>query len=280
MKLSVYRRTALLGLFALLAGPCGLAQKPVAAPEDPRATQFKQLAAQVVEQRRSGAEESEELQEKALKLLDALVLDQLNRTGPPDLAATNQGFAAALARPGAIGESYELVRLSALPGGEVAYALVANFSLSGPSAIRLYTPSAEGYQFAARIDHWEFPDYFDEYAELVPISAADILFVTVNGRTDEQRTGTFAAWHYSDGHFAAVWTTDILEQSSYENLADGFHLAYCSQDDEQNPRVCKRVMRQRYQWDGFAWRRMEQLESDAPKPTPPTKSPPPPKPQP
>lgn len=276
MRLPAQHRAVLLGLIALLAAPNCLAQKPSAPPDESRAVEFKKLAAQVVEQRRNGAEESEELQQKALKLLDALVLEQLNRTGPLDLAATNQGLATTLARPGAVGESYELVRVGARPSGEVFYALVANFSLSGPSAIRYYTPSPEGFHFAAHIDHWEFPDYFDEYVELVPIAAADILFVTVNGRTDERRTGAFAAWRFADGHFTAVWTTDILEQSSYENLADGFRLTYCSQDDEANPRACKRIMRQRFQWDGFAWRRVEQLESDVPKPAPPAKTAPPP----
>jgi hypothetical protein len=27
-------------------------------------------------------------------------------------------------------------------------------------------------------------------------------------------------------------------------------------------------MRERYQWDGFSWRRVEHVESDAPKPPP------------
>lgn len=273
MRTPVYRRAALLALLSMLFVLAVRAQQPPATPEDPRIAEFKQLAAQVVERRRTGAEESEELQEKTLKLLDAMVLEQLNRPGTLDLAAVNQRLASSLARPGAVGESYELVRLGATPSGEVSCALVVNFSMSGPSAIRFYPASPQGYRLAARIDRWEFPDYFDEYVDLVPIKAFDILFVTVNGRTDELRTGTFAAWRFSEDRFSAVWTTDILERSSYEDRPDGFQLMYCSQTDEQNPRLCRRMMRERYQWDGFAWRRVEQQESDAPKPAPP---PPPP----
>jgi len=271
MRANAHRRAARFVLLTLLAAPLARAQQPPTAPEDSRPAEFKKLAAQVVERRRAGVDESEDLQEKTLKLLDELVAEQLNRTGPRDLAAINQRLAATLARPGAIGESYELVRLGAHANGEVFCALVVNFSLSGPSAIRYFPPFPQGYRFAARIDRWEFPDYFDEYVELVPITASDIVFVTVNGRTDELLTGTFAAWRFSDGRFTAVWTTDILERSSYEVRPDGFHLSFCSQNDEQNPRLCRRMMKERYQWDGFAWRRSERQESDAPKPPPPTR---------
>ena len=270
MRSPAHRRAVWFMFLALLAAPFARAQQPPTAPEDPRPAEFKKLAEQVVELRRAGVDESEELQEKTLKLLDEIVAEQLNRTGPRDLTAINQRLAATLARPGAIGESYELVRLGAKANGEVYYALAVNFSLSGPSAIRYFPPSPQGYQFAGRIDRWEFPDYFDEYVELVPITASDIVFVTVNGRTDELCTGTFAAWRFADGRFTAVWTTDILERSSYEVRPDGFHLSYCSQNDEENPRLCRRMMQERYQWDGFAWRRSERQESDAPKPPPPS----------
>jgi hypothetical protein len=275
MTLPVHRRAALLALLTLLIAPVSRAQQTpaTAATEDPRLAEFKQLAALVVELRRTGADESEELQEKTLKILDSFALEQLNRSGPRDLAAINQHFAATLKRPGAVGEGYELVQLGANAKGEVSYALVVNFSLSGPSAIRFYSPSAQGYHFAARIDRWEFPDYFDEYAELLPIAVSDIVFVTVNGRTDELRTGTFAAWHFTDGRFTAVWTSDILEGSAYELRPDGFHLSFCSQSDEQNPRLCQRITRERFQWDGFAWRSMEHQESAAPKPEPPPQPP-------
>jgi len=271
MRGNAHRRGARLLFLALLAASLARAQQPPTAPEDPRPAEFKKLAARVVELRRAGVDESEELQEKTLKLLDELVAEQLNRTSLRDLAAINQRLAATLARPGAIGESYELVRLGAKANGEVYYALAVNFSMSGPSAIRYFPPSPQGYRFAARIDRWEFPDYFDEYVELVPMTASDIVFVTVNGRTDELRTGTFAAWRFAEGRFTAVWTTDILERSSYEVRPDGFHLSFCSLNDEQNPRLCRRMMQERYQWDGFMWRRTERQESDVPKPTPPNR---------
>ena len=268
MRIAVHRCALLCTLAAVLCAPAVRAQQPPTAPVDPRAAEFKQLAAQVVERRRTGVEESEELQEKTLKLLDAIVLEQLNRPGPSDITAINKNLAASLATPGAVGESYELAPVGATPKGESSYALLVNFSQSGPSAIRYYPPGPQGYRLAGRIDRWEFPDYFDEYAELLPIKASDTIFVTVNGRTDELRTGTFTAWRFLEGRFTPVWTSDILERSSYELRPDGFQLSYCSQTDEQNPRLCRRMMRERYQWDGLAWRRVEQQETDAPKPPP------------
>ncbi len=269
MNVLFHRRALLLASLVILFVSSARTQQPAAVPEDPRVTEFRQLAAQVAERRRTGADETEDLQEKALKLLDSIVLEQLNHTGTPDLTAINQRLSASLVRPGAVGESYELVRVGVTTKPEISCALAVNFSMSGPSAIRFYPASPQGYRLAARIDRWEFPDYFDDYLELVPIKVSDIVFVTVNGRTDELRTGTFAAWRFAEGRFNAVWTTDILERSAYEDRPDGFQLAYCSQTDEEHPRLCRRVMRERYQWDGMAWRRVEQQESDAPKPAPP-----------
>jgi hypothetical protein len=268
MSERIHRRAVLLIFAVLVCAPSARAQQQPAAPEDPRVAEFKQLAAQVVERRRTGADESEERQEKTLKLLDAIVLEQLNKPGAPDLAAINQRLAATLVRPGAVGESYELVRVGAESNEGISCVLVVNFSMSGPSAIRFYPASPQGYRFAARIDCWEFPDYFDDYVELVAVKTSDVVFVTVNGRTDELRTGTFAAWRFADGRFTALWTTDILERSSYEDRPDGFQLTYCSQTDEERPRLCRRMMRERYRWDGMAWRRVERQESDAPTPKP------------
>jgi hypothetical protein len=271
MSLRPHRRAALL-VVLLLSSIFAQAQQPPVAQKDPRVAEFKQLAAQLVERRRTGADESEDSQEKTLKLLDAIVLEELNKAGPPDLAAINQHLAASLVRPGAVGESYELVRVGAAEG-EISCVLAVIFSMSGPSAVRFYPASAQGYRLAARIDRWEFPDYFDEYVELVPVKASSIIFVTVNGRTDELRTGTFAAWRFAEGRFTVLWSTDILERSSYEARPDGFQLTYCSQADENKPRLCRKVMRERYVWDGMAWRRVEQQESDAPKPAPPPRVP-------
>jgi len=244
-----------------------VAQQP-APPADTHAAEFKRRAAELVERRRSGLDESEEAQERVLKLLDSIVLEQLNRPGTPDLAAINQRLAESLAADGALGARYELVRLGATHTGIAHFALVVNFSLSGPSAVRYYPPSDQGYHLAARIDRWEFPEYFDEYLELVPIPASEVIFVTVNGRTDELRSGTFAAWRFREGRFSAVWTTDILERSSFELRPAGFQISYCSQTDEENPRMCRRMRRELYQWLGVQWRRVEQEEIGAPKPPP------------
>ena len=276
MKHLLDPRIAVFALLALLSVFAARAQEPPAVPEDPRAAEFKSQAAQLAERRRTGADESEEAQEKTLKLLDAIVLEQLNKPGKLDLAAVNQRLAASLVRAGAVGESYELKRVGPADGPEISCALVVNISMSGPSAIRFYPASPQGYRLAARIDRWEFPDYFDEYVELLPVKTNDVVLVTVNGRTDELRSGTFAAWRLADGKFNALWTTDILERSSYEVRPDGFQLSYCSQNDEEKPRVCRRMMRERYVWDGFNWRRVEQQETDAPPPpaAPPPRKPP------
>jgi hypothetical protein len=253
------------GLLILFCAADLSAQQAPPAP-DPRVADFKKLSAQIVDQRKNGLDEKEDVQEQALKLLDAFVLEQLNRPGTADLAAINQRLASLRSGAESVGERFELVRLGATLTGAVYYALVVNFSLSGPSAVRFFPPSDSGYRLAAKIDRWEQPDYFDEYLELVPYPASDVVFVTVNGRTDELRSGTFAAWRFTEGHFVSLWSTDILERSAYELRPDGFHLSFCSQNDEKDPRICRKITRERYVWDSFSWRRVERQESDAPQP--------------
>src|SRR5712691_638837 len=67
----------------------------------------------------------------------------------PDREALNKRLAAMATQQPPVGESYRVLRL----GGQPApYALVINFGLGGPSAVRLYTSGSGRYGLAARID--------------------------------------------------------------------------------------------------------------------------------
>ncbi len=225
-------------------------------------SEFARLAVRLVQQRLGGAEESEKLQEQALAILDGMALQTLNAPGDPNLEALNQRLAALVTQQPPVGENYGVVRLD---GNPAAYALVANFGLGGPSAVRLYRGLAGRYALAARIDRFTQKDFFDEYLELVPIAAPVTLFVTVTGRTDELQTGAFVLWRFDGDRVKALWASDILPQSSYESRSDGFRLTYCAETDEDNPRVCRRMTRDRYVWDGAAWKRAEQTSLPVPK---------------
>ncbi len=229
-------------------------QKPVAT--------FRRLAEQLAEERLGGAEGSEARQEQALGILDRMVLETLNGASAPELDALNQRLAALVTQQPPVGEGYRVVRLN---GSPAVYALAANFGLAGPSAVRLYRSAAGRYALAARIDRFAQKDFFDEYLELAPVTAPQVLFVTVAGRTDDLQTGAFTAWLFDGERLKAVWSSEILQQSSYESRPDGFRLTYCAETDETNPRVCQRMVRDRYVWDGGAWKRVEQTPLPVPK---------------
>ena len=236
---------------------------PPAAETQKPESEFARLALRLAQLRLAGAEESEKPQEQALGILDSMALGTLNAPGgEPDLVALNQRLAGLVTQQPPVGENYRVVRLG---GSPAAYALVANFGLGGPSAVRLYRGVAGRYALAARIDRFAQKDFFDEYLELVLIAAPVTLFVTVTGRTDELQTGAFTLWRFEGDRVQVVWASDILPQSSYESRADGFRLTYCAETDEDNPRVCRRMARDRYAWDGAAWRRVEQTALPVPK---------------
>lgn len=224
-------------------------------------SEFGRLALRLAQQRLAGAEENEKLQEQALAILDSMALGTLNAPGAPNLEALNQRLASLVTQQPSVGENYRVVRLGGPPA---AYALSANLGLSGPSAVRLYGAAAGRYALAARIDRFAQKDFFDEYLELVPVTAPVTLFITVTGRTDDLQTGAFTAWRFDGDRVRAEWSSDILQQSSYESLPDGFHITYCAQTDEDNPRVCRRMTRDRYVWDA-AWKRVEQTPVPVPK---------------
>ena len=263
-----------LAFLSLFAAPRVRAQNPpapapgpisAAAPSGAAAeAEFKKLVAEVIGRRSNGSERSEGTsseEQAALGILDGFVLDALNAGDELKLEALNQRLASLVTQNPPVGQGYVVLRLG---GSPPIVALAANFGSSGPSAARFYVHGPEKYRMAARIDPAVRPDYFDDYLQILPMPelarAADVVFVTVTGRTDEFATGVFAAWRLSGDRLQEIWVTDLLPRSSYEIRSDGFQLTYCAEPDEDRPSVCGRMTRERYVWDGSAWKRAEQVD--------------------
>ena len=144
--------------------------------------------------------------------------------------------------------------------------MAVNFGLGGPAAIRIYSGVAGHYSLTARIDHFVQKDFYDSDIEIVPVSLADLVFVTVGGRTDDLSTGMFSAWRF-DGHRAVpLWSSDLLQESNYEADGNGFHLTYCGQPDEEHPAQCLKMTRDLYRYQNGEWKRMETVDLPAVKP--------------
>jgi hypothetical protein len=216
--------------------------------------EFKKLAAELSTARLDGAPESESSQGMALDILDKLAATVLNSPAAPDLDAANRQMAGLVSHVPSVGENYRLVRLG---GSSTAYALVVNFGLSGPAAVRIYSNTSGHYALAAKIDHFVEKDFFDSDIELIPVSTADPVFVIVAGRTDDLATGMFTAWRFDGRHAVPLWSSDLLQQSSYEADADGFHLTYCSEPDEDHPSLCRKMTRELYRLQAGEWKRLE-----------------------
>lgn len=247
-----------IGAFAALAIACVLlaAQGAPAAgqaAQDSNIATFAKLAAQLTSARDNGDTESETTQEQALQILDRAALAQLNSAGP-NLDALNMQLAAFVIHQPPVGEGYILVRLGGTPAG---YALLANFGLGGPSAIRLYSGAPGHISLAARIDRYAQKDLFDDYMEIVPIAGSEPVFVTVAGRTDEMQTGVFSAWRFDGSRVQALWTSDILENSSYQSAPNGFLLTYCADADSSDTGACAIMRRDRFVWQDGMWKRAE-----------------------
>ncbi len=227
MALVLLLGTSFCGPVVAAASPRLPAQTAAKAPE----AAFGVLAAQITGDRTEGGAESVVLEEQALEILDRAALEQLNGGQPggsagPNLDQVNQRLAAFVTHQPPVGEAYRAVRLA---GNPAAYVLIADFGLSGPSAIRLYAGAPGELALVARIDRATQKDFVDDYMELVPLPGPAAVFVTAAGRTDDLQTGIFTAWYF-DGHaISAVWTSDILERSSYEAAADGFFFIYFSE---------------------------------------------------
>ena len=216
--------------------------------------EFKKLAAQLSTARLDGAAESEASQEMALGILDGFASSVLSSSASPDLDAANRRMAELVSHVPPVGENYRLVRLG---GTSAAYALVVNFGLGGPAAVRIYSNVNGRYALAARIDHFVEKDFFDSDIELVPVSTSEPAFIIVAGRTDDLATGMFTAWRFDGRRAVSLWSSDLLQQSSYETDGDGFHLTYCSEPDEDHPAQCPKMTRDLYRLQAGEWKRIE-----------------------
>lgn len=227
--------------------------------------EFKRLAAQLSRARLDGAAESEASQEKALGILDGIACSALGSSTSPDLDAANRRMAELVSHVPPVGENYRLLRLG---GNPAAYAMIVNLGLGGPAAVRIYSKASGRYALSARIDRFVEKDFFDSDIELIPMSTAEPVFVIVAGRTDDLATGMFSAWRFEGSRAAPLWSSDLLQQSSYEAAGDGFHLTYCSQTDEDHPSQCLKMTRDLYRLEASEWKRMGTEDLGAVKATP------------
>jgi len=110
-------------------------------------------------------------------------------------------------------------------------------------------------------------DFLDSDLELAPVSSSEPVFVTISGRTDDLSTGLFSAWKFDGNRIINLWNSDLLQQSNYEADGAGFHLAYCSEEDEDHPSQCLKMSRDLYRFQDEEWKRIETVESPLPIPT-------------
>jgi hypothetical protein len=230
------------------------------------AAEFKRISEELSGARLGGGDENESQLKKALAYLDSIAVSVLNVPASPDLDVANARLAKLASHTPPVGENYRLVKLG---GSPAVYAMVINFGLGGPAAVRIYAGGAGHYDLAAKVDHLVQKDFFDSDLELVPVSTTEAVFVTVSGRTDDLSTGLFSAWQYDGHRLVALWNSDLLQQSSYEADETGFHLAYCSQVDDDRPSQCLKMSRDLYRFQGGEWKRIE--SADLPQPKPATK---------
>jgi hypothetical protein len=246
--------------FALLLFGFSLSSQKSPADAD---QDFKRMAVQLSEARLGGAPESEALQEKALKFLDGLACDALSSAGAAELDRINERLARLVSHDPPVGENYVLVRLG---GSPTAYALVANFGLGGPAAMRIYTGIGGRCALAAKIDRFVQQDFFDSDIELIPVSTAEEVFVIAAGRTDDLATGIFSAWRFDGRRAVMLWSSDLLQQSSYQADAGGFHLTYCSEPDDDHPARCPKMAKDLYRLEAGEWKRVESISLGAYQP--------------
>jgi hypothetical protein len=225
--------------------------------------EFKRISEELSAARLSGGDENEAQMEKALAFLDSIAVSDLNIPAGPNLDGANRDVAKLTSHTPPVGENYRLVKLGGTPA---AYAMVINFGLGGPAAVRIYAGGAGHYALAAKIDHFAQKDFFDSDLELAPVSNSEPVFVTISGRTDDLSTGMFSAWKFDGRGVVALWNSDLLQQSSYEADEMGFRLAYCSQVDDDRPSQCLKMSRDLYRFQAGEWKRIE--TADLPLPTP------------
>lgn len=224
--------------------------------------EFKRAAEELSSSRLGGGNENKGQFDKALGYLDFTAISALNAASSPDLDVTNRRLAALVSQTSPVGENYRLLKIG---GSPAVYAMAINFGLGGPAAVRIYAGGAGHYSLAAQIDHYAQKDFLDSDIELVSVSPADLVFVTVSGRTDDLSTGAFTAWQFNGRNVNALWNSDLLQQSSYEVEEAGFQIAYCSQVDDDRPSQCLKMSRDLYRFDTGQWKRVETTELPSPK---------------
>ena len=252
---------ALSGL-VIFGAAAGALRSPAQAGSD-SAAEFKRISGELSAARLSGGDENEALMEKALAYLDSIAVSALNVPAGPNLDGANRGLAGLVSRIPPVGENYRLVKLGGAPP---VYALLVNFGLGGPAAVRIYAGSPGNYALAGRIDRFVRKDFLDSDLELAPVSYSEAVFVTISGRTDDLSTGLFSAWRF-DGHGVLnLWNSDLLQQSSYRADEKGFDLAYCSQVDDDRPSQCLKMSRDLYRFQAGEWKRIETADLPPLKP--------------
>ena len=224
---------------------------------------FERTAEDLSAARLSGGGEDRGQLERACSYLDSIAASVLNSAPNPDLDAANHQLARLVSQTSPVGENFRLVKIG---GSPAVYAMVINCGLGGPAAVRIYAGDPGRYALAAQIDHYAQKDFLDSDIELVPVSPADAVFVTVSGRTDDLSTGAFSAWQFSGNAVKNLWNSDLFQQSSYEVEGNGFRIAYCSQVEDDHPSVCEKMSRDLYRYEAGKWTRLETIELPAPKP--------------
>ncbi len=244
------------------AGPRGQTGRPAQPAIE---IQFAEIVAALADAPLDDVARIEKLEQSALDLLDVEVAASLPVGPGMPLDALNSRLAKFASREAGVGESYRVTALGSQPP---VYALVANFGLGAPSAIRLYaeqgTPGR--YVLSARIDRSTQVDFLDDSLDLLPVNAPGLVFITVAGRTDAEQTGVFTAWQFEAPHtLKQVWTSDLVQQSSYQADSSGFQLTYCNNPNEDKPGVCRAMIRERYRWQDGQWRKVESVPVPVPK---------------
>jgi hypothetical protein len=225
--------------------------------------EFRKAAAELSSTRLGGGNENKAQLEKALAYLDSVAISTLNSASIPDMDAANRRLATLVSQTSPVGENYHLLKIG---GSPAVYALAINFGLGGPASVRIYAGGTGHYALAAQIDHYAQTDFLDSDIELVPVSPADLVFVTVSGRTDDLSTGAFTAWQFNGQAVTVLWNSDLLQQSSYEVEGKGFRIAYCSQVDDDRPSQCLKMSRDLFRLDAGQWKRVETADLPSPKP--------------
>jgi hypothetical protein len=193
----------------------------------------------------------EKLEKKALGILDSLVMTTLSGSSPADLESLNARLANLGSQERGFGESYRVVKLGGKP---LVFALVADFGLGAPSAIRLYSQqgSPAHSAFAGEIDRLIQKDMLDDSLDLLPVplpeTASDVVFVTVAGRTDQLQTGIFTAWRFDGKQLTQLWTTDLISHSTFEMSGGNLILSYCHDPAEQDAKTCRSMVREKYMY--------------------------------